>query len=369
MTIFPIIMAGGPGARLWPESRAACPKPFLPLLSDSRSFIRATLDRLGDLAPPDARFVVVGKPYAKLVAEQAPELPKERVLLEPVGRDTAPCVAWAALEALRVDEDAALLVLPSDHLIKPDEPFRATIRSAVELLAEEPDALITLGVEPTFPSTVYGYIERGEPLPGERGYRVARFCEKPDAVKAAEFVATGRFFWNAGIFVWKARVFLDLLQRFEPEFIPTLQTMRERIDAARVQGKRSDDDPEFVSAFSNAKKISLDYAVLERAEKVFVLPASAFYWNDLGSYQALEELDRGESTLPNVVPNAASITENARGNYVRTRRPGKLVVLVDVDDLLVVETDDVLLVSKKGSDQALKRIFNRLDDEGLAQFL
>ena len=230
MTIFPIIMAGGPGARLWPESRAACPKPFLPLLSDSRSFIRATLDRLGDLAPPDARFVVVGKPYAKLVAEQAPELPKERVLLEPVGRDTAPCVAWAALEALRVDEDAALLVLPSDHLIKPDEPFRATIRSAVELLAEEPDALITLGVEPTFPSTVYGYIERGEPLPGERGYRVARFCEKPDAVKAAEFVATpfsGTRAYSSG-----RRVFLDLLQRFEPEFIPTLQIMRERIDAA-----------------------------------------------------------------------------------------------------------------------------------------
>ncbi len=370
MAIFPVIMAGGPGSRLWPESRRACPKPFLPLLNDSRSLFRATLDRLGDLAPNDSRFVVAGKAFAPLVFEQAPEIPRERVLLEPIGRDTAPCVAWAALEALRLDENATLLALPADAFIEPDEAFRATARRAVDVLEANPDALVTLGVEPTFASTSYGYIERGKPTSDGRGYRVVHFQEKPKKKAVDDYLASGRFFWNMGIFVWKARLYLDLLQRFEPGFVSTLKTMSERIDASRGVGKRPDDDLEFVKAFSHAKKISVDYAVLERAENIIVVPTSDFRWRDLGSFSALEELNRSVASGENVVVNAASIEENAHGNYVRVKRGGdKLVALIDVKDLLVVETDDVLLIAKKGNDKALKDFVERLKNEGLDRFL
>ncbi len=369
MAIFPVVMAGGPGSRLWPESRRARPKPFLPLLSGARSLFRATLDRIGDLAPVESRFVVAGKSFADLVFAQAPEIPRERVLLEPQGRDTAPCVAWAALEALRLDEDATLLVLPSDGFIEPDAEFRASVRRAASLLTDDPDALVALGVEPTFPSTSYGYIERGELLSDGVARRVARFCEKPTPEKATEFFASRRFFWNAGVFVWKASVYLDLLRRFEPDFIPALRTMRDRIEASRGESRRPDDDPEFIAAFSNAKKISVDYAVLERAEKVFVVPATGLYWNDLGSFGALEDLDRRRFGSANVVVGAASVAENARGNYVRARSSDKIVALVGVDDLVIVETDDALLVSKKGSDAALKAVVKRLESEGLDRFL
>lgn len=370
MTIFPVIMAGGPGSRLWPESRRAQPKPFLPLLSDSRTLFRTTLDRLGDLAPNDARFVVAGKSFARFVFEQAPEIPKDRVLLEPIGRDTAACVAWAALEALRLDDDATLLVLPSDAFIEPDEPFRAAVRRAVDVLEANPDALVTFGVEPTFASTSFGYIERGEPTSDARAYRVVFFHEKPNKEACKDYVASGRFYWNMGVFVWKARLYLDLLQKFEPEFVSTLQTMRERIDATRSTGKRPDDDPEFTDAFSNAKKISVDYAVLQRAEKRFVVPTSDFRWSDLGSFRALEETEQTYPPSENVAVNATLIAEKSRGNYVRVKKGvDKLVALVDVNDLLVVETDDVLLISKKGNDQALKEVVERLKDGGTDRFL
>ncbi|MBP5620814.1 MAG: mannose-1-phosphate guanylyltransferase [Thermoguttaceae bacterium] len=369
MTIFPVIMAGGPGSRLWPESRRAFPKPFLSLLNDSRSLFRATLDRLVGFAPNDSIFVAAGKSFARHVFEQAPEIPKERVLLEPIGRDTAACVAWAALEALRLDEDATLLVLPSDAYIEPDEPFCATIRRGVDVHEANPDALVTFGVEPTFASTSHGYIERGEPTSDARAYRAVHFHEKPEKKVVEDYVASGRFFWNMGIFVWKARLYLDLLQRYEPQFVPTLRTMSDRIEATRGVGKRPDDDPEFVDAFSHAKKISVDYAVLQRAKKIFVVPATGFQWKDLGSFSALEELNRRVSTGENVVFNAASIEENSRGNYVRATSVDKLVALIDVEDLLVVETDDVLLISKKGNDQALKDVVERLKNEGLDRFL
>lgn len=371
--IFPTIMAGGPGTRLWPESRRPRPKPYLPLLSGGRSLLRATLDRIQGLAPIESVFVVSGKEYGALTREAAPELLPERVLLEPQGRDTAPCAAWAALEAKRLDSEAIMLMLPSDHLIAPDANFRETILRAASVVEEDPGVLVTLGVEPTYPATGYGYIERSEALPGAfGGYRVAAFHEKPCEEAAKEYLATGAFFWNAGIFVWKAKTFLDLLRKYEPEFNAPLDAMSARIDAARANGARPEDDPEFVDAFCHTKKISVDYAVLERAEKVCVIPANTFSWNDLGSFAALEELDVKDAAGGNVVVGGIEASENASRNYARIVKGSgkeKLVVFVGVDDLLVVDTGDALVVAKKGSDAEIKKVVQRLSERGLEEYL
>ncbi|MBQ9875447.1 MAG: mannose-1-phosphate guanylyltransferase [Thermoguttaceae bacterium] len=368
MTIFPLIMAGGPGSRLWPESRRSRPKPFLPLLPDGRSLFRATLDRVAPLALQGGPLVAIGASLAELALAQAPELEPERLLREPSPRDTALCAAWASLEVLRLDPDAALLVLPSDHLVEPDETFRETIRLGAEFLRERPDELVVFGIEPRFASTAYGYVERGENL-GVEIYRVARFREKPNLATATEFLQTGRFFWNAGIFLWRAETYLRLLEKFEPEFAPILRTMRDKIDAARARGERPDDDPEFARAFSSAKRISIDRAVLERAESVAVVRANKFAWSDLGSFGALEETDRREEKRTNSPRRGIVIEENSFRNLVRVRDPEKLVALVDVDDLLIVETPDALLVAKNGSDDGIKRLVKRLGKEGLDSYL
>ena len=378
--VFPVIMAGGPGSRLWPESRKNRPKPFLPLLQEGRSLIRATLDRIGNLAPDDRRFIVAGRDFEALVREQAPELDPDKILLEPEGRDTAPCVAWAAMEAQRIDPDAVLLVLPSDHLIEPDDAFRNAVRRAVKLVEKDNDALVALGVEPKFPATCYGYVERDEkPLDGERAFRARKFREKPDLKTAREFCDNGNFYWNAGIFVWKANRYLDLLRRFEPELGATLDVMRERIKLIRDQRKRPEDDRSFVDAFRNAKKISIDYAILERAENVLVLPVDNFSWNDIGSFNALEEFERERrqaDTNGNLAVGASLVAVNAKDNCVRVLKnkndafsKKKLVAFVGVDDLLVVETDDAILVANKKDDQALKNLVKKIKLEGLDEFL
>ncbi len=384
-----VVMAGGSGTRLWPESRRDRPKPFLPLLPDGRSTIAATFARLDGLVPPERRFVVAGRSFASLLADALPELAPRRTLLEPCGRDTAPCVAWAALEALQVDENATLIVLPSDHLVAPDATFRAALAEAVRLVDEDETRLVTLGVVPTEPSSAYGYIEIDEALSAELpdAYVVRRFREKPDAETARQFIESGRFFWNAGIFVWKARRILELIAQFEPELGATFARIAPLVVDAAANGRATADDPTFVREFSNAKRISIDYAVLERAPNVAVLRAP-FDWDDLGSFAALERtlVSSETSQTPgsqavndadgNVATGAELIAENARGSFVRVlpspetpSRRRKLVALVDVDDLLVVETDDALLVAKKGNDAALRRLVERLKTDGRDAYL
>ncbi len=384
-----VVMAGGSGTRLWPESRRDRPKPFLPLLPDGRSTLAATFARLDGLVPPERRFVVAGRSFASLVAETLPTLDKSRTLLEPCGRDVAPCVAWAALEALQVDENATLIVLPSDHLVAPDSAFRAALARAVRLVEEDETRLVTLGVVPTEPSSAYGYVEIGAPLPTPANvdgatacdaFQAASFREKPDVETARRFLASGRYFWNAGIFVWKARRILELIRRFEPELGATFDRVAPRVAEAAACGRSTADDPTFVREFSNAKRISIDYAVLERASNVVVVRAP-FAWDDLGSFAAVERTlssAQVETSRPfgdadgNVATGAELVAENARRSFVRvlsTEKRRKLVALVDVDDLLVVETDDALLVAKKGSDAALRRLVERLKNDGLDAYL
>jgi len=379
-SLFAVLMAGGPGARLWPESRRRRPKPFLPLTPNGRSLFRATLDRLDGLVPVENRLVVAGRDLEKLLFEEAPETPKSRALLEPVGRDTALCIAWSALEALRLCPDPTLVVLPSDHLITPDEAFRRTIRRAARLVDDDPTRLVTLGVAPREPSSAYGYIERGEELndADSKAYKVASFREKPDVEKAKCFLLSGRFLWNAGVFVWKARRILELISQYETELDATIKELDQAIDEAKRLGLRSDESPRFQRAFADAKRVSIDYAVLERAPNVVVLSTDEFLWDDVGSFAALEKTTRGNDFVSsNVVFGAEFVPLNARNNYVRVvnpsrnsqEKPKKTIALVDVDDLLVVDVGDVLLIAKKGNDDSLKKMVERLKNEGKENLL
>ena len=369
---FAVVMAGGAGTRLWPESRNARPKPFLPLLKDGRTLFEATLDRLDGLVAPDARFVVVGRAFAELVARSAPRAPLNpaRALLEPTGRDTALCVAWAALEALRLDSDPTLIVLPADSWISDDAAFRATLEKSARLVDDDPERLVTLGIAPTAPSPEYGYIERGTAIDGEEGvFEVKRFREKPRPETAREFLASGGFYWNAGVGVWKARRYLELLRDYNPELAATLDVIEPIVASRAVSGERTEDDPNFQEAFARGKAISFDYAVLEKAPKVCVVAGDAFRWSDVGSFSALERVGAGSPSPVEVVALDAS------GNYVRVvpksdgASPIKIAALAGVDDLVVVVAGDALLIAKKGDDGAIKRIVHELKERNLAAFL
>ncbi len=379
-SLFAVLMAGGPGARLWPESRRKRPKPFLPLTPSGRSLFRATLDRLDGLVPVENRFVVAGRDLEKILFEEAPETPRNRALLEPVGRDTALCVAWGALEALRLHPDPTLVVLPSDHLIEPDEAFRQTIRRAKRLVDADPKRLVTLGVVPREPSNAYGYVERGEKLGDEEAnaYEVVSFREKPDVETAKRFLLSGRFFWNAGVFVWKARRIIELIGQYEPELGASIRELGEAIDEAKRLGLRSDESTRFQRVYANAKRISIDYAALERAPCVVTLSTDDFLWNDVGSFAALEKITKEyEDVASNAALGAEIVAENARNNYARivdstkktSTKDKKTIAFVDVEDLLVVDVGDVLLIAKKGNDASIKKMVERLKSEGKENLL
>ena len=373
-------MAGGPGARLWPESRRKRPKPFLPLTPSGRSLFRATLDRLDGLVPVENRLVVAGRDLEKVLFEEAPETPKNRALLEPIGRDTALCIAWGALEALRLHPDPTLVVLPSDHLIAPDEAFRQTIRRAARLVDDDPKRLVTLGVVPREPSSAYGYVERGEKLDDAEAnaYEVVSFREKPNAETAKRFLRSGRFLWNAGVFVWKARRIIESINKYEPELGASIRELGEAIDEAKRLGLRSDESTRFQRVYADAKRVSIDYAVLERAPNVVTLSTDDFLWDDVGSFAALEKITKGnENDSTNAAFGAEIIAENARNNYARvvdstknsSSKDKKTIAFVDVEDLLVVDVGDVLLIAKKGNDASLKKMVERLKSEGKENLL
>ena len=371
--LFAVVMAGGSGTRLWPESRNSRPKPFLTLSTDGRTLFEATLDRLDGIVSSDARFVVVGRRFAKLVAESKPRVPinPALVLLEPKGRDTALCVAWAAFEALQIDPDPTLIATPSDSWINSDDSFRESLAKAVRLVADDPERLVTIGIRPTSRSTEYGYIRFGAEILDEQGaYEVLKFGEKPDEDKVEEFLKTGCAFWNAGVGIWKARRYLELLRDLHPAIATTLDQIERIVAKNAASGTRTEDDPEFVDAFTSVadkNAISFDYAVLQKAPKVCVVSGDAFEWSDVGSFSALARLG-----IPSPSP-VETVVHNATGNYVRVASGAnagvKVVALAGVDDLVVVVAGDALLIAKKGDDAAIRKVVEGLREQNLDAFL
>lgn len=363
--LYAVIMAGGSGTRFWPESRADRPKQLLPMVGGS-TLLESTVDRLGDLVPRERLLIATTAELAGAIASQLSFLPREAILAEPCKRDTAPCIGLAAHWVLRQDPDAVMAVMPADHLIEPEEVFRDAIRRAVGLVEESPGRLVTFGIRPNYPAESFGYIERGEVLGGDSGaapsaaYRVARFHEKPKAAVAEEYFRSGRFYWNSGIFVWRAQTILDAIARYQP-------ALGERLEAIAAAAGSMDFPETLQREFSAAPRVSIDYAVMERAEEVVVIEAP-FRWDDLGSWRSLERHGQADAE-GNLAGPGRCIAIDAHGCIVRSADPQHLVALLGVGDLVVVTTPDATLVARKQDEESIRRVIAEIEARGWRQYL
>jgi mannose-1-phosphate guanylyltransferase len=358
---YPVILAGGRGTRFWPLSRKKRAKQLL-ALDGKQTMIQQTVTRLLPLAPPKQFWIITNDDLRPAIMKQLPKLPKPQVLAEPVGRNTAPAIGLAAFLLLREHPDAVIGMFPSDHVIADEESYRATIERGVEIAAAG-ENIVVLGIRPSRAETGYGYIEAGGAFEGD-ALRVRRFTEKPDAEKAAAFVAAGNYFWNSGMFLWSARTLANALR----EHLSKTAALLEEIAAAF--GTRNF-AATFRRLYPKCQNISVDYAVLEprsakgeQAGNIFCLPAD-FGWNDLGSWTALHEHHTAKSSPPegNLIYAAGAFVLNAHGNYVHA--PGKFVATVGVTDLVVVETGDALLITTRQHAQDVGKVVKHLDEKKL----
>jgi mannose-1-phosphate guanylyltransferase len=355
-----VIMAGGAGTRFWPESRANSPKQLLALSSD-RTMLQMTAGRLAGLVPPERTLVVTNRRLVTASREQLPELPASAVLGEPCKRDTAPCIGLAALVIARTDLDATLAVMPADHVISPTDSFQQALKGAAELVAQKPGRIVTFGIRPTFPAETFGYIERGASLstPGAlKAYQVARFREKPDAATAAEYLASAKFYWNSGIFVWKASTVLAALEEHQPEMYRHLQAI------GAAYGKANFDEV-FEREFTAIRGVSIDYAVMEHAKEIVVIEAP-FAWDDVGSWQSLARL-RGTDEHGNTIIGK-HLGVNTSGSIVRSSQE-HLVVTLGLKDCLVVHTADATLVANKHDEEAIRQVVKLLEERNWQEYL
>ncbi len=355
-----LIMAGGGGTRFWPRSRAARPKQFLTLAGD-RSLLQQACDRLEAQIDIANTWVMTAARHVSEVQTQLPQLAIDRIIGEPVGRDTAPCIGLGAALIARVDPDAVMLVTPADHVIEPTESFRRATRAAMLAIEQQPDALVTLGIPPTHPATGYGYIRRGTQV-GEFGgitvSRVDAFREKPAADVAESYIAEGCYYWNAGIFMWKATTVLAELHKNKPKLAEGVE---------RIAASWSTPDRERVlnEVYPTLERISIDYAVMEPAKTALVLEAQ-FRWDDVGSWLALERLQAQDGNGNTV--QATHIGNDTR-NCVIVGDKNRLIATAGVSDLLIIQDGDALLIADRRDEAAVKRLVEQLGKAGLERYL
>ncbi len=362
---YPIILAGGRGTRFWPLSRKRCAKQLL-ALDGKQTMLQQTVARLLPMAAPKRHWIITNDDLRAAILRQLPRLDSGQILAEPVGRNTAPAIGLAAFLLLRHDPDAVLGLFPSDHVIGDPDRYRETLRQGIEI-ATAGENIVVLGIRPTRLETGYGYIEVGAPE-ANGGLRVRRFTEKPDLAKATQFLAAGNYFWNSGMFLWRASTLANALR----EHLPNTAAILEKIAAAYGTRKFSET---FRRLYPKCENISIDYAALEpRSAKgegqsrIFCLPAD-FGWNDLGSWTSLHE-HRARRSSPadgNLISAAGSFSLNARNNYIHA--PGKFVAAVGVNNLVVVETDDALLITTLDQSQDVGKVVKHLDEKKLSKLV
>jgi mannose-1-phosphate guanylyltransferase len=355
-----LIMAGGGGTRFWPRSRQRRPKQFLTLTGD-RTLLQQACDRIESQAPPERTWIITGKAYEAETARQVPHVPAARIIGEPCGRDTAACIGLGAALIARADPEATMVVMAADHVIEPVQEFRRAIQAAEQVVAEHPAALVTIGIPPSFPATGYGYIHRGQEMVGRQGisvYRVQGFREKPNADLAEQFLATGEYFWNSGIFIWKTSTILKALRENQPrlfaavEAIAAAWTTKDREDVLRQE-------------YESLEKISIDYAVMETAKEVLMVQAP-FHWDDVGSWLALERLHPQDADGNTVL--AAHCGVNTKSCIVAAE-DGTLIATVGVDNLLIIHEGDAILVADRRDEAGIKKLVELLKKQGLERYL
>ncbi|MCH7816952.1 MAG: mannose-1-phosphate guanylyltransferase/mannose-6-phosphate isomerase [Proteobacteria bacterium] len=348
--IVPVVLAGGVGSRLWPVSRALLPKQFINFPQWQGSLFQNTLSRLDELGDIDAPVVVCNVNHRYLVAEQLRQLGKNHstILLEPIGRNTAPAVALAALSAQQNHADPLLLVLPADHVIPDQAALHEAIIKGMRLAQQ--DQVVTFGIVPGAPETAYGYIEKGASLDDTSAFRVASFTEKPDLKTAEAYLASGNYFWNSGMFMFTASRFLHELKQHAPDIFDSCHAAYAALEPG--------DDFQYISEsiFSECRSVSIDYAIMEKTESAAVIPLDAG-WNDLGSWDALWNVQEKDSE--GNVTHGDVFTEDVAGSYIEAQ--SRLVAVVGIEDAVIVETPDAVLVASRSKAQAVKQIVAQLE--------
>lgn len=348
---YAILMAGGVGSRFWPVSTQDFPKQFHDMLGTGDTLIQKTFKRLADFIPKENIFILTNERYNDLVLEQLPEAEQRQVVLEPAMRNTAPCILYASLKIQKENPDALMIVAPSDHWIEDEKTFSKNVKQAFEFCSEN-DALMTLGIQPTFPNTGFGYIEFNKSS-AKAIKPVNQFREKPDYNTAKGFIEQGNFLWNAGIFMWSVKSVIQAFKNNQPKlyelFESGIQTYNTPLESGFIKEN-----------YAKAEDVSVDYALMEKSQNVFVI-AAEFDWNDLGTWGSLyDKLDKNDAN--NAVVNARTLETDASGNMIRTK--GDKVVVVDgLSDYIIVDKDEVLLIFPKSKEQDIKKTLQQVKNK------
>ncbi len=347
---YALLMAGGIGSRFWPVSTQSYPKQFHDMLGTGETLLQRTFNRLHKIIPAENIYILTNKRYSDLVLEQLPEVKSEQVVLEPAMRNTAPCILYAALKIQKKNNDAVMVVAPSDHWIENESAFLNNLTRCFEA-ASKKEILMTMGIQPTFPNTGYGYIEydnTGKDIIS----KVFKFHEKPTHEKAKAYLEQGNFTWNAGIFVWSTITIINAFRQFQPELF--------RLFHKGMEVYNTRDEQDFIDKYyGEAENISIDYAILEHSSNIYMLPAS-FDWNDLGTWGSLyDKLEKDENQ--NAVVNARVLSDGASRNMIRSSS-GKIIVIDGLHDYIVVDKEDVLLIYPKEKEQDIKKVLKNVKD-------
>lgn len=353
-----VIMAGGTGERFWPKSRKDLPKQFLALSDDDETMIQKTIKRIAGFVSYDDIYVVTNLEYKDIVEQQLPMLASENILSEPCAKNTAPCIAYAAAAILNKYDDAVMVVLPSDHLIRYDAMFLDTITQAA-MVAEDDDCLVTVGIVPTYPETGYGYIKfRPNPENSSRFvYTVDEFVEKPSLDEAKEFINSGKYLWNSGMFIWKASVIVEKIKAMLPELFAFFEEIKKNIHAENSKSS-------IEQCYARIGCISIDYGILEHSDKIYTIPGN-FGWDDVGSWLAMERINR--TNEQGNIEMGDIVTVDTTNSIIFGNK--RLIAAVGLSDTIIVDTDDAILVCDKNSTQNIKKVINRLRETKRTELL
>lgn len=361
MKIVAVIMAGGRGERFWPRSRRNMPKQFLSLTTDGKTMIQHTVERISSLVAMEDVFIVTNKDYEKLVLEQLPNIESKNVILEPMSRNTAPCIGLVAtyINHKYEGEETIMVVLPSDHLIKYNEIFIDSLKNAVKIASEEKN-MVTIGITPSYPETGYGYINFGHNEEDKKyngAYKVNCFVEKPNLEKAKEYLATGKYLWNSGMFVWKTSTILESFKEYMSDMYKGFMRIEEAIE--------TESEKEILQReFSKFESVSIDYGIMEKYSDIYTIPGN-FGWDDVGSWLAIERTYQTNEN-GNIVDGNV-ITVNVKNSIIQAK--DKLIATVGIENIVVIDTEDAILICAKDKVQDVKKVIENLKVCNREQYL
>lgn len=347
MKITALIMAGGKGERFWPKSRKNCPKQFLKLTDDNLTMIQLTKERISVLVEKEDIYIVTNQEYKDLVEKQLPDIPHENILCEPIGRNTAPCVGLGAIHILKKNEDALMIVLPSDHLIKFSNLYISVLKEACDIAIKD-ENLVTIGITPDYPETGYGYIKFDPNIANGRSFAVDKFVEKPNLSIAKEYISSEEYLWNSGTFVWKVSSIMKNFEKFLPDTYQRLLKIKEAIGTDQEEAILANE-------FTHMEPQSIDYGIMEKAENIYTLPGT-FGWDDVGSWLAVSRIKKSNDE-GNVVEGDV-ITINTRNSVIQGS--ARLIAAVGLENIIIVDTEDAILICAEDSSNDIKKVLENL---------